>query len=310
MASRANDFGGDFSIADAIGRTVALFRANPAVMIGLPLVTTLLAALAMLGAGFGVATNASGFWLDLLSGDGAAFAGLIGTIAVVAIIFIIIALVIHGALIATGAAASAGERLSVGQALARGLGAAPRLFLLALLFGLVFGVALVALTVVLGAGLAGAGATGGSGAAIGLVILLWIGMLVIALWLTAVFAATPGVSVVERRWPFGAVARGMALTRGARLRLVGLNFVVFALYFGVGVALAIVRVMLLGFNSFAPGANPLASGLVGVGTYFVISTVAQSMVVAFGAALQGVSFAALRDRRDGPARERLSEVFA
>lgn len=317
MASRAEHSIGDFSIGEVIGRTAALFGANPVVMLGLPAIMTiaLIALMAVMVLGFGVALF--GLGPSALT-QGQSIEAIMGIIAVVgAAVFVaaIIGLVLHGALVATGAAALDGERLSLGAALARGLNAAPRLFLLVLILIVTLGGGFGLVAVATGVGV-GVAATGGNGgAAFGLVAILWIGMIVLGLWLAAVLAGVSGASVVERRGPFGAISRSAALTRGQRLRIIGLMLVMVALSIGVSIALALVQALLLGFNSFGPGANPFvpgagSAGMVAIAVNTLISLVVQTLLNAYGAALQGSLFAALRQGREGLAQDRLSEVFA
>lgn len=312
MARQAYD--GDYavSIGDVIGRSAGLFRANPAVMLGAPLAVALMQGALVAGAGVsGVYGRRQMLeFLNSLS-DPATMLGLIGLGAVLFLVGLVAQLILQGIGVVTAAAAVDGERLPLGIALGRGLAAVPRLLLLSILLFAIVMLMLFVPPFVLGAG---AAATSGGGAPVVLLVaLIWLVMVVAVIWLVAMWAATPGASVVERRWAIAAIRRSAALTRGLRWRMVGLYLVIFALYIGVGAVLAMVQGLLLGIDSFSVARGSFSTAGGGAAAQVVnsvISIAVQTFTGAYVAAIHGTLFGLLRHRREGLPSAHLSEVFA
>lgn len=312
MARQTYD--GDYavSIGDVIGRSAGLFRANPAVMLGAPLAVALMQGALVAGAGVsGVYGRRQMLeFLNSLS-DPATMLGLIGIGVVLFLVGLVAQLILQGIGVVTAAAAVDGERLPLGIALGRGLAAVPRLLLLSILLFAIVMLMLFVPPFVLGAGVA---ATSGGGAPVVLLVaLIWLVMVVAVIWLVAMWAATPGASVVERRWAIAAIRRSAALTRGLRWRMVGLYLVIFALYVGVGAVLAMVQGLLLGIDSFSVARGSFSTAGGGAAAQVVnsvISITVQTFIGAYVAAIHGTLFGLLRHRREGLPSAHLSEVFA
>lgn len=313
MASTPYEPGVTVSIGDVIGRSAALFRANPAVMLGAPLAVALLQGVLVASAGAAGVYGRRQFF-DVFSqlDNPTTLLGLIGIGFVLFVVALVAQMILQGIGVVTAAAAVDGEQMPFGTALRRGLAAVPRLLLLSiLLFGIVMLLFFVP-PLVLGTAASQAGSS--SGPVILLVALIWLAMVIAVVWLVAMWAATPGASVVERRWPIGAILRSAALTRGLRWRMVGLYLVIFALYLGMGAVLAMVQGLLLGIDSLALARGsfnpPSAGGVAAEAVNSIISIALQTFTGVFIAAIHGTLFAMLRHRREGLPSAHLSQVFA
>lgn len=128
---------------------------------------------------------------------------------------------------------------------------------------------------------------------IGLVFLAVPGILLATIW-----AVAGPALVVERRGVFASFGRSAALTRGARWRVLGLVVVVYAIYFVAAAGLNVVG----GVTAFGTGSRSVVSSFA--------SAALTTVFTALWSAIQGALYVELRDWKDGPAGDRLADIFA
>ena len=141
-------------------------------------------------------------------------------------------------------------------------------------------------------------------------------LLTLAVWLGMILLFVPGIIlammwsvaapalVVERTGVFGSFGRSSRLTRGARWRIFGLVVLVFAIYW---VAAAIVGVGNVAATGLARATTVAATPPI---TTTLLSAVLQTVFIALWSAIQTALYVELRDWKDGPAGERLADIFA
>ncbi|MET3825763.1 hypothetical protein ABIC16_001456 [Sphingomonas sp. PvP055] len=155
--------------------------------------------------------------------------------------------------------------------------------------GLRFAVPLLALGVVMGFALL-----------LGFAFFIVPGVLLYLAWAVAVPAL-----VIDRTGVFGAFGRSAFLTRGARWNVFGIGLVMLILYYVLIAAVGIVTVAVTGFPAAAPRGF---DGFVTLSSVFsALSTTLSTAVVA---AIQTSLYVELRDWKDGPQIEQLSDIFA
>ena len=147
------------------------------------------------------------------------------------------------------------------------------------------------------------------GLAILLSLAVWFGLILFVvpgIILAMMWAVAAPALVIEGVGVFGAFGRSRYLTSGSRWRIFGLVLLVYAIYF--------IASALLGIGSLAAG---FAAGRAGTPVAVqptlwstAISMVLQTAFVAIWTAIQGALFVELRDAKDGPSGDRLSDIFA
>lgn len=132
---------------------------------------------------------------------------------------------------------------------------------------------------------------------------IWVGMLLLlvpGIILALMWAVLGPVLVQERVGVIAAFGRSNRLTKGARLRILGLYIVVFAIYlvalFAMGAG--------VGFSYGMAAAGPPTT----VAT--VLGIVVQSAFLAVWTAVQASLYLELRNWKDGVAGDRLADIFA
>ena len=197
------------------------------------------------------------------------------TIAIVSgLLNVIFAMLTQGALVRATAAHAEGREASFGEAAMTGLRAALPLFLLGILLGL--------------------------GLFFGFMLLIVPGVILYLMWAVAAPAL-----VEEKIGVIDAFGRSRYLTSGARWKVFGLGLILAVIYAIFG---GISSTILLGVYGAQGFANAVQAGLP-VG-FLLVSLILTTLVTAIVATIQTSMYIELRDWKDGPATEALSEIFA
>jgi hypothetical protein len=202
-------------------------------------------------------------------------AGTIGIALLTVVISILLSMITQGALVRATVAHSGGRRASLGESAMAGLAVAGPLFLLGLLSAI--------------------------GIGLGLVLLLVPGIMLYVIW----SVAAPAL-VEERLGPVEALGRSRFLTRGARWKIFGLSLVILVVYWLISAVVGMVGITMYG------GVEKLAVDLQdGMPLpYLIFNALVQTVVAAVWGAIQASLYVELRDWKDGPAADKLAEVFA
>jgi len=132
---------------------------------------------------------------------------------------------------------------------------------------------------------------------VGLLVIIIPGIMVAVMWAVAL-----PVAVEERRGIFGALGRAADLTRGARWRIFGLFLVVMLAILMVSSLVGVASAALLGLSSFnAFVFSPIA---------LIVGALWGTLITVMIATTQAALYIELRDWKDGPVDERLSDIFA
>ena len=207
------------------------------------------------------------------------FLGPLATIAlalVTAVIGIALAMITQGALVRATVAHSEGREASFGESAAAGLAVALPLFGMAILSGL--------------------------GILVGLVFLIVPGIILYVMW----SVAAPSL-VEERLGPVEALGRSRELTRGARWKVFGLLLVVTVISWICSAIIGLASVMWYG--SPADFASAAASGNGPPVAYYTINAVFQTLSLAVWGVIQTSLYVELRHWKEGPATEKLADIF-
>lgn len=189
------------------------------------------------------------------------------------LVMLIATMTAQGALIRASGAYAEGRSASFGESVAAGLRATFPLIGLAIIF--IFAIML------------------------GLVLLIIPAIILYTIW----SVASPAL-VEERVGVFGALGRSAELTKGARWKVFGFNLVVLI---AIWVASAILGALELAMSGELTGDT---AGSSSSPTLLIANAVTTTFVTAFWAAAQTSLFVELREWKDGPQTEHLSEVFA
>lgn len=183
-------------------------------------------------------------------------------------------LIVQGGLVRATMSAAEGERATLGQCLATGLRRALPLLGLAILMGL--------------------------GIGIGFLLLIVPGVLLYLMWSVAV-----PVTVVERRGVIESLGRSGELTKGARGTIFALFVILWAVMIGAEMVTGAAVVAIYGIQGFARVAQdglPIA--------FFVVTGLIATAVAVFASAIPTALYVELRDWKEGPSGEALSDIFA
>lgn len=219
-----------------------------------------------------------GYALQTVRADNYTFFGPLAAVAlalVTVVIGIALAMITQGALVRATVAHSEGRKASFGESAAAGLSVALPLFGMAVLSGL--------------------------GLLAGIVALIVPAIILYVMW----SVAAPAL-VEERLGPVESLGRSRELTRGARWTVFGLLLVVSVVSWVCSAIIALVGVMWYGspadFSAAAISSSlPLA--------YYAINGVFQTLNLAVWGVIQTSLYVELRDWKDGPATERLADIF-
>jgi hypothetical protein len=183
-------------------------------------------------------------------------------------------LIAQGALMRATVAAASDDRVSFTDCAATGLFAAIPLLALGILSGLAI--------------------------SLGLVLFVVPGMFLWVIW-----SVSGPALVAERVGPIGAMGRSAELTRGARWKVLGLQLLVLIFYWIVSATLSALLVTVYG------GMTRLAEAMgSGVPIFWAIgNALVATFTTAVGALVQSSLYIELREWKEGPAVDRLAEVF-
>ncbi|MEA3063884.1 MAG: hypothetical protein QOJ27_312 [Sphingomonadales bacterium] len=196
-------------------------------------------------------------------------------IAIVSIVVaILLSMITQGALVRATVAYSEGGKASFGESAMAGLSVALPLFLLGILSSL--------------------------GIALGFLLLIVPGVMLYVIW----SVAAPAL-VEERLGPVDALGRSRELTRGARWKIFGLTLVVLAVYWLFSALVGYIAVMFYGgVEDFAMMATQgMSPG------YMAFTAIVQTVTSAVWGVIQTSLYVELRLWKDGPATEKLAEIF-
>lgn len=214
-----------------------------------------------------------------LRGDVAEQLGTGATIAIgvtTVVVAIALSMITQGALVRATVAHSEGRRASFGESAGAGL----RVILPLLVLGFVIGF----------------------GALLGFMLLIVPGVMLYVIW----SVAAP-VLVEERRGITGSLGRSRSLTKGARWRIVGLFVLTLIAYWLLSAVVGVFGVLFYGGGrGFVEAAQGGSLPFV----YMALSTLVQTVTAALWGTIQTSLYVELREWKDGPAADRLADIFS
>ncbi|MBY9063541.1 hypothetical protein K7957_11420 [Sphingomonas yunnanensis] len=136
----------------------------------------------------------------------------------------------------------------------------------------------------------------------GLAVLLgWFALLVPGVIVATMWSLATVVVVAERAGPITAFGRSRALTSGSRWRIFGLFLLVGIFYLLCYAVLGLVRTTVFGLSAVDTGAS--VGGV-------IFSAALNTVGLPIWCAIQAALYVELRDAKDGPAGDRLADIFA
>ena len=255
----------DVSIGRVFQRAFSAIQLNPIVILGLAFIVGAVPGLIMT-----YLLVQSGLGAPSALQSGFSFSRIIGASFFSGIISMVIAALVQGALTRATVAANEGQRASFGESLSTALSVV---------------LPLIGLSILMGIGLM-----------LGFILLVVPGVILLLMWAVAV-----PVLVVERTGVIAAFGRSAELTKGVRLKILGL-FVVFAVaYWLLSIVLGFVGLKMYGPATAAYGigiGNLLGSVIIGTIFNVLWGTIQPSLYVE------------LRQAKEGSSAQHLAEVFA
>ena len=252
------------SIGRVFQRAFSAISLNPTVVLGLALVVGALPGLIVtyLFVQLGLTSAAS------LQSGALSFREMMGATFLSSLIMLVISALVQGALTRAVVSANEGRKATFGESLSTGVRVLLPLIGLSILFGIAV--------------------------AIGFILLIVPGVILLLMWAVAV----PSL-VVERSSVFGAFSRSSELTKGSRWKILGLFLVLAVIYWLLSLVLGIV-----GLKMYSASATGITVGnLIGS---FVLGTIFN---VLWGT-IQPSLYVELRQAKEGRSLENLEEVFA
>lgn len=142
---------------------------------------------------------------------------------------------------------------------------------------------------------------------LGLIVIFGLALLIVpgVILYVILSVATPAL-VEENSGIFGAFGRSAALTKGARWNIFALELVVLVIYWIISAVVGVLFLALIGFQNFAnaaQGQGGLSIGLIAV------SAVSSTLVITIISTIQTSLYVELRNWKDGPAAEALTDIF-
>ncbi|HEX4695225.1 hypothetical protein [Sphingomonas sp.] len=186
----------------------------------------------------------------------------------------VLGLIVQGGLVRATMTAAEGHRATLGECLSTGLRRALPLLGLAIVMGL--------------------------GLILGFALLIVPGVILYLVWSVAV-----PVTVVERRGVIESLGRSGELTKGARGTIFALFVIVWAIMLAATMVASAAVMAIYGLQGFA---RALQSGL--PVAFFIVNGVVTTLVSVFTSALPTALYVELRDWKEGPTGETLSDIFA
>ena len=187
---------------------------------------------------------------------------------------ILFAMLTQGALVRATAAYSEGRNASFGESAMAGLRVAAPLFLLGILLAL--------------------------GLMLGFVLLIVPGIILYLMWAVA----SPAL-VEENIGVFEAFNRSSFLTKGARWKIFGLGLIVVLIYWVFSLVIGLVLVSIYGLQGLAESTQqglPIA--------FLLVSGVISTILTAIVNTIQTALYVELLNWKDGPASDKLADIFA
>lgn len=254
------------SVGRVIQRAFSAFRQNPAVILGLAFLVGAIPGLVL-----SYLFVRLGFFAPGALRSGAfPFRAIMGAILVSTMMGIIIAALVQGALTRAVVTASEGRRASFAESISTGV----RVIL----------------------PLIGLGIVSAIGVALGFVLLIVPGIILLLMWAVAV-----PTLVVERVGILDALKRSAELTKGSRWRILGLYIVLVLIYWVFEAIVGVVGLKMYGSAAAMSGltvGNVLGSVVLGTVSNMLWGTIQPSLYVE------------LRQAKEGDSAEHLAEVFA
>lgn len=194
--------------------------------------------------------------------------------AVVSVLSIAFVMLAQGALVRATAAHSEGREASFAESAMTGLRVIVPLFVLGLLLAI--------------------------GVGFGFLLLIVPGVILYLMWAVAAPAL-----VEEKTGILGSFGRSSYLTKGARWKVLGLGLIMVVIYWIFSAVVGVLMLSIYGLNGLAAVAQqgfPIG--------FLLVSAVLSTIVTAIVATIQTSLYIELRDWKDGPATEALTEIFA
>jgi hypothetical protein len=252
------------SIGRVFGRAFSTIKHNPLVVLGVALTVVAIPTAAMTYVSSAAAMSIES---DTMTGVGGV--GFMAVMALSWVVSLLIGAIAQGALTAATVAESEGRRASFGES---------------------FSAAFPVLLPLIGVGLLYA-----LGVAVGFILLIVPGIILMLMWAVAVPAL-----IVERGGVFHAFRRSRGLTRGARWKILGAFTLLVVIYLLLTVALAVVGIQMYGIDA-ATGAGA---------ANIIVTTLLSTLFTMLWGTVQPSIYLELRRWKEGTDVRSLEDVFA
>jgi len=133
---------------------------------------------------------------------------------------------------------------------------------------------------------------------LGMILLIVPGVMLAVMWSVVV-----PITVEERVGIFGAFGRAQDLTRGARWKIFGLFLLLILIGLGIGLIFGLISAVAIGLSYTTPSISLTTPAI-------LFNLVVTTLASALWAALQTALFVELREWKDGPAEQKLGDIFA
>lgn len=212
--------------------------------------------------------------------DGPMRAGLVSTrdyftlVVLGALANMVLNLIVQGGLVRATMTAAEGDRATLGECLTTGLRRALPLLGVAILSGL--------------------------GIGLGFLLLIVPGVILYLIWSVAI-----PVAVVERHGVIGSLRRSSELTSGAKGSIFALMLIVWGIMLAAAMVSGAAMVAIYGVQGLATAVQnglPIA--------FFIVNALVSTVVTVFASAIPTALYVELREWKDGPIDETLSDIFA
>lgn len=139
----------------------------------------------------------------------------------------------------------------------------------------------------------------------GLLLLIVPGVMLYVVW----SVATPAL-VAERIGIFAALGRSARLTKGARWTIFGLQCIILVFYMIVSSIIGAVMVATIGLNGMASFQTNTSVANGNLVLFVILTALVSTITLVVWGAIQTSLYIELRTWKDGPAAERLADIFA
>lgn len=266
---------------EQIDAAIRLIRFNPAVLIVLPLLVYLIVGLISIGISY-AAGEAAVITVEQLTGDFNDLpTGFIVSMLLASLVSFFASLLIYTTSINASMSAVYGRKISIGRAISMSVGDAGRLGLAYLVYALAF----LALTALLGFGILPLFAGLGDGFFAVVMIALIIG----GIYLAIRFVCVVPVLVAEQRGPINSISRSLQLTRGRAGSIFVTFLVTLVLMIVMSIVISIVMSLVAALSGSIGGAIAISS---------ITSAIATAFMAAIVQAVSNVIYINLRMERE------------